>query len=126
MGWGVGRVYCLIWGAKVVTSAVSTQAVPTMHSQTSWRGRTMSAIAPWLMCVLTGCASLPAGGMTPPWKKDTAKAEAAKDNIVLTSHGVEREAADSGLRAELETAKRLFLAEKYAEAEKRFHKVSQA
>src|SRR5438105_2900933 len=112
MGWGVGRAYCLIWGAKVVTSAVSTQAVPTMRCQTSWRGCFMSAIAPWLLCVLTGCASLPSGGLANPWKKAPAKAEGAQDTIALTSQGVERDPIDVAARLELEKAKRLYLDKK--------------
>ncbi|HZZ81744.1 MAG TPA: tetratricopeptide repeat protein [Gemmataceae bacterium] len=85
----------------------------------------MSTLAPMLMCLVTGCASLPGGGFTPPWKKtDTPKAEAPKDKITLTSGGMKREVIDSSSLQELEGAKRLFDNKKYAEAEPIFHRLS--
>lgn len=86
----------------------------------------MSTLAPILMCLMTGCASLPGGEwFTPPWKKpDTAKVEGPKDQITLTAGGLKRDVADSAAQQELEGAKRLFEDKKYAQAEPIFHKLA--
>jgi outer membrane protein assembly factor BamD (BamD/ComL family) len=86
----------------------------------------MSTLAPVLMCLVTGCASLPGGDwFTPPWKKpDAAKVETPKDQITLTAGGMQREVADSAAQQELEGAKRLFEDKKYAQAEPIFHKLA--
>ena len=82
----------------------------------------MGTLAPMLVCVMAGCTST--GGFTAPWNKTAAKADAPKDNLILTGgRGLEREPIDPGLRQELDTAKRLMLDKKYAEAEKIYHKL---
>ena len=79
----------------------------------------MGTLAPMLVCVMAGCTST--GGFTAPWNKTAAKADAPKDNLILTGgRGLEREPIDPGLRQELDTAKRLMLDKKYAEAAKLF------
>ncbi|MBI1829847.1 MAG: hypothetical protein HYR84_00185, partial [Planctomycetes bacterium] len=52
----------------------------------------MSAVAPILLCLITGCAST--GAFTPPWKKSQAKLEGPKDTMVLNGFGMERIVVD--------------------------------
>ena len=81
----------------------------------------MSSIAPWLLCLVTGCAT---SGFTPPWRKAETKFDGPKDNVVITERGMEREGVDAAGRQELDAAKHLFQEQKYAEAEKLFHKLA--
>jgi outer membrane protein assembly factor BamD (BamD/ComL family) len=81
----------------------------------------MSIFIPVLIVLTGGCTST--GGFVPPWKKE-AKADGPKDNVILTGgRGLEREPIPSGLQQELDTAKKLHLDKKYAEAEKLYHKL---
>jgi outer membrane protein assembly factor BamD (BamD/ComL family) len=85
----------------------------------------MCAFAPVILCMMTGCASLPGGmgGLFQNKDKD-AKADGPKDSIVLTGgRGLEPAVVDSELRKELDAAKRLFDEKKYAQAEPLFHKL---
>jgi outer membrane protein assembly factor BamD (BamD/ComL family) len=85
----------------------------------------MSALAPVLMFLATGCTTLPGGGFNPPWKNtETAKVETPKDQITLTAGGMKRETVDSATQQELEGAKKLFLDKKYGLAEPIFHKIA--
>jgi outer membrane protein assembly factor BamD (BamD/ComL family) len=85
----------------------------------------MSALTPVLMCLLSGCASLPGGGFTPPWKNtETAKVDGPKDQITLTAGGMKHEVVESAAQQELEGAKRLLEEKKFALAEPIFHKLA--
>lgn len=85
----------------------------------------MAALAPILAWLMTGCAALPGGGFTPPWKNsDTPKVETPKDQITLTAGGLKRESTDSPVQQELDGAKRLFDDKKFAVAEPIFHKLA--
>ncbi len=85
----------------------------------------MSALASALMCLFTGCATLPGGGFTPPWKNnDPPKVDVPKDQVTLTAGGMKRETVDSAEQQELEGAKRLFEDKKFAQAEPIFHKLA--
>ena len=85
----------------------------------------MLTLAPVLMSLMTGCAALPGGGFTPPWKSpDTPKIDAPKEPITQTGGVMKIEGAGSPLQQELEGAKRLLEAKKFAEAEPIFHKLA--
>jgi tetratricopeptide (TPR) repeat protein len=85
----------------------------------------MLPLAPVLMCLVTGCAALPGGGFTPPWKSpDTPKVDTPKDPITQTGGVMKSDGAGSPVQQELDGAKRLLEAKKYAEAEPIFHKLA--
>ena len=83
----------------------------------------MSAFAPILLCLMTGCSTLPGGGGG-LFQKAPAKADGPKDSITLTGgRGLEPAVVDSELQREFDGAKRLFDEKKYAQAEPLFHKL---
>ncbi len=85
----------------------------------------MLALMPMLMWLTTGCASLPGGGFTPPWKSpDTPKVVPPNDPITQTGGSMKPNGGQSPAQQELDGAKRLFDAKKYAEAEPTFHKLA--
>ena len=129
--WDASRVYCLIWGVKVVTSAKSKStlagswfaacgiAFAGRHANAK---RLLSAVAPVLLCLMTGCASF--GGFTPPWKKADAKIESPRQEVVLASlGGLQPVVIDDATRQEFDNARKLFDEKKYAQAEPMFHKL---
>jgi outer membrane protein assembly factor BamD (BamD/ComL family) len=84
----------------------------------------MSAFAPVLLGLMTGCTSLGGGGFSLPWSNTADKAEGPKDSLVLTGgRGLERDPINAELQRDLDAAKRLFDEKKYAEAEPLFHKL---
>lgn len=82
---------------------------------------------PWLVCLLTGCATASTWDWL-PWKKKEAPPETAKaprDSFVMRGVGLERDRpADPSIDAELESAKRQFQAKEYRKAEAAFHKLA--
>ena len=84
-------------------------------------------LCPWLVCLLTGCATASSWDWL-PWKKsDTASTPAAgpKDSFVMRGEGIERDrGVDSPLYSDLEGAKRLFQSKDYGKAESAFHKLA--
>ncbi|MCI0681124.1 MAG: outer membrane protein assembly factor BamD [Gemmataceae bacterium] len=89
---------------------------------------------PWLVCLLTGCATA-SGWDWLPWKKKDTVADATpaatpaarRDSFVMRGLGLEREAvADGVLEQELAAAKRLLQAKDYRNAETAFHRVAAA
>jgi outer membrane protein assembly factor BamD (BamD/ComL family) len=115
--WGDGRVYYLIWGAKVVTKASTAYRERIFRQPRPWTACRPALALLLLPCI--GCASL-------PWstsKKPDAPAGPA-DSLVLRQGGLERDkAVDGELQAELDGAKRLYQEKEYAKAEVIFNKI---
>lgn len=83
-------------------------------------------LCPWLVCLLTGCAT---ASSWLPWKKNDSATVTApsttRDSFVMRGLGLERDkVADSALEAELESAKRQFQSKEYGKAESAFHKIA--
>src|SRR5687767_10331040 len=98
--WDAGRVYYLIWGAKVVTKAMSAQrgsgALRTFRRRLLW-------LFP-LLLLHAGCVSL-------PWSSDKKLdgPDGPADSLVLRGGGLEKDKIiDGPVYAELESAKRLY------------------
>ena len=90
------------------------------------KGWLMFTVAPLLMCLVTGCASVQSGDLfTPPWKKSAKKDDLTKERGSYLGRGLERELVPPAVQAELDAAKQLFQEKKYAEAETRYHKLAQ-
>jgi outer membrane protein assembly factor BamD (BamD/ComL family) len=82
----------------------------------------MSALLPFVLCCAAGCTSF--GGFTPPWKKADLKTEIPAESIGYDGNDVFRQAIPVELRRELDSAKYVFDAQKYAEAEVLYHKLA--
>jgi len=99
------------------------------RGQSPFRTGKLIWTCPWLVCLMTGCATASSWDWL-PWKKsDTAadKAAAPKDSFVMRGTGLERDrAADSAMETELEGARRQFQNKEYRKAEAAFHKIANA
>ncbi len=84
----------------------------------AWR---FAAALPWLLTLLSGCAS---DSWKLPWKKADPEIEGPKDALVLRGGKLEKDRTlDAAGQQDLEAARRLFQEKDYAKAEKLFHKL---